>query len=216
MEWVSMLAVLTTVTSVLCQLVGVEICFRIVRQRSTGDVSAVPFIAFFVSAVVWVKYGLMTDNKNVILTSGQATILQFLYICIYYAYTSQKRFLTGMILIGLIGLVVPFVYVTYFENEADIAVRNLGLYCCFLSVIVYASPLATLTEVVKERSTHSISLPLCFFNFLCAVEWTLYGLAISDQMLTIPNALGVVLGLVQFFLFCFYGCQHKSSKPILG
>ncbi|BFY98193.1 hypothetical protein BsWGS_01233 [Bradybaena similaris] len=175
MEWISMLGMAASVTSCLCQLVGIEICFRIVRKGNTSDVSPVPFIAFFVNSCVWLKYGLMTNNTSVMLPSCEAIVLQSLYICIYYAYTAHKRILTGMILIGLISLFVPFIYVTYFEKEANRAVRNVGLYCCFVNVIVFASPLATL----------------------------------------VPNALGVVLGFIQFSLFCFYGCQHKSSKPIV-
>ncbi|KAH9519157.1 hypothetical protein Btru_074852 [Bulinus truncatus] len=207
MDWISILAFVATVTSFTNQFVGIEICFHIVRKGNTGDISPVPFIAFFVSAAIWFKYGLMMKITNVILTSGLGTLLQFLYICFYYVYCTKKTQFYGFFIIGTIILFIPLLYVTFFEEEINVATQNIGLYCAGVGILCYASPLATLSKVIKQKSTSSISFPLCFVNFLCAVEWSLYGAAIEDYVLLIPNFLGIFLGLAQFYLFWIYGCK---------
>ncbi|KAH9519166.1 hypothetical protein Btru_074875 [Bulinus truncatus] len=183
MDWISILAFVATVTSFTNQFVGIEICFHIVRKGNTGDISPVPFIAFFVSAAIWFKYGLMMKITNVILTSGLGTLLQFLYICFYYVYCTKKTQFYGFFIIGTIILFIPLLYVTFFEEEINVATQNIGLYCAGVGILCYASPLATLSKVIKQKSTSSISFPLCFVNFLCAVEWSLYGAAIEDYVL---------------------------------
>ncbi|KAH9492723.1 hypothetical protein Btru_026163 [Bulinus truncatus] len=113
----------------------------------------------------------------------------------------------GFFIIGTIILFIPLLYVTFYEEEIDVATQNIGLYCAGVGILCYASPLATLSKVIKQKSTSSISFPLCFVNFLCAVEWSLYGAAIEDYVLLIPNFLGIFLGLAQFYLFWIYGCK---------
>ncbi|XP_012938035.1 sugar transporter SWEET1 [Aplysia californica] len=213
MDFVSTLSVLATVTSFAIQLIGMEMSFRIVQKGSTADVAPAPFIAFFVSACVWLKYGLMMGITSVILTSCLSAVLQFLYICIYYLYTNKKHFLHRLLLIGLFILFTPLMYVDFYETEVELASRHLGLYCCVLSVMCYASPMATLSEVLRHKSTDSISLPLCLINFVSAVEWTLYGLAIQDKFVTFPNFIGGVLGILQLSLFVVYGFKHKRGRP---
>lgn len=70
----------------------------------------------------------------------------------------------------------------YSENVTLFYVYKLSILAKYFLLVF---PFIFQSEVVKERSTHSISLPLCMFNFLCAVEWTLYGLAINDQFVTV-------------------------------
>ncbi|KAK3758415.1 hypothetical protein RRG08_058685 [Elysia crispata] len=215
MDWVSTLSVLATVTSFATQFVGLEICFRIVQRGSSSDVSPTPFVIFFVSACVWLKYGLMMSISNVVLTSSLGAVLQFLYICVYYLYTTKRHSFHRLCVLGVGILFLPLCYVNYYEYQPDLATRNLGLYCCALSILCYASPLATVADVIKSQSTESISFPLCFMNFLCAVEWALYGIAINDQYVTFPNALGGLLGLIQFILFGLYGFKKRSRHKVV-
>ncbi|CAL1525944.1 unnamed protein product [Lymnaea stagnalis] len=214
MDLTSIIAVTATVTSFLCQLIGIEICLHIVRKGGTGEISPAPFIAFFVSTCIWLKYGLMLKLFNVVLTSGLGTILQFSYICLYYVYSKKKQLIHQMLVIGIIILSLPLVYVTYYEVDADKAKRNLGLYCSGLGIMCNASPLATLSKVIEHKSTESISFPLCFVNFLSSLQWTMYGAAIKDNVLLIPNALGILLGLAQFYLFWKYGCKVSKNSAV--
>ena len=45
------------------------------------------------------------------------------------------------------------------------------------------------SEVVRHKSTESISFPLCLLNFLAAIEWTMYGMAIQDKFVTVCSML---------------------------
>ncbi|XP_059159415.1 sugar transporter SWEET1-like [Physella acuta] len=215
MDWTATLSVIAIITSFSSQFIGIEICFHIVRNGSTGEMSPVPFVAYFISACLWLKYGLMSNITSVTLTSGLGSLLQFLYICVYYIYSKKKHQVHCILLLGTVILFTPLIYIQYFERDGDVALRNLGLICSGISILCYASPLATLSKVIEHKSTESMSFYLCFINFLCGLQWTLYGVAINDNVVIIPNAFGIILGLIQFYLFCIYGCKNSKTASVL-
>jgi solute carrier family 50 (sugar transporter) len=61
--------------------------------------------------------------------------------------------------------------------------------------------------VVEKQSTESLSLPLCFANFVVPIEWVLYGVLINDKFVQVPNFLGAILGAIQVALFYKYPRQ---------
>ncbi|KAK0070504.1 sugar transporter SWEET1 [Biomphalaria pfeifferi] len=215
MSWVDILSIAATVTSFIVQFIGIKICFEIISKGNTGDISSIPFIAFFISTAIWLKYGLMTELTNVILTSALGTLLQLIYIYVYYLYCTKKFQFYVFLIIGMMLIVIPLAYVDFYESEFGRAKRNLGVYCGGLTILCYASPLATLSEVLKQKSTHSVSFPLCFVNFVSASLWTLYGAIIKDRVLVISNVFGIFLGFIQFYLFYKFGCRNTKPTHVL-
>ena len=64
----------------------------------------------------------------------------------------------------------------------------------------YGAPLSTIYTVIKERNSSSIHVKTMVMNTLCAMFFMLFGFGIWDYILIIPNAIGVVLGIVQMTL----------------
>ncbi len=54
-----------------------------------------------------------------------------------------------------------------------------------------------MAEVVRTRNSASILLPLTLMNLLNALLWTIYGLALLDPYVYLPNGIGAVLSLAQ-------------------
>ncbi|XP_046356185.1 sugar transporter SWEET1-like [Haliotis rufescens] len=212
MDWELVLAWAATLSSIACQLVGIEICLRIVRKGGTGDTSPVPFFAFFVSACIWLKYSIMRSIYSMIMSNCLGAMLQFLYICIFYIYTVKRGHMHRLISMSLCLLFGPLIYIRYYQPDDNMAAGQLGLYGCFFTVICYASPLATVAQVLKSKSCDSISAPLCVLNFVAAVGWYSYGQIIKDVYVSYPNVMGIVLGGLQFGLFCAYPSRSSSSK----
>ena len=86
-----------------------------------------------------------------------------------------------------------------------------------LSVVgLYCAPLATLPLVLEERSTRSLSFPICAFTFLTAVAWTLFSAVVLKTLtLLLPNVVGLVLASVQLCLFMVYGFDDTPSYSSL-
>ena len=74
------------------------------------------------------------------------------------------------------------------NNNADL----LGTIGCALAVLLMGSPLATLSTVIREKSTASMPFGTSLMTWGNAISWSLYGLMIandpmvSDTMLLSP------------------------------
>lgn len=205
---------LATVCTIGLYLTGIPICQKIITQGNTEDVSIVPFLTFFVNATLWCKYGTLIHDQTIILVNTCALIFQFVYLFIYYTYTSQKGLVQKQVAGACIFVFPILLYLRFLVSDITSAIEALGTICCILSVIAYASPLATVSEVVKKRSTDSMSFPLCFANLVVALQWTMYGYLLHDLHVEIPNIFGCILGAIQVGLFVKYPTRAKQAARI--
>jgi solute carrier family 50 protein (sugar transporter) len=77
-------------------------------------------------------------------------------------------------------------------------------------LIYYAAPLSTIIVVVRSRSSATLYWPLAVANTVNGVLWLIYGLAISDLFIAVPNGVGAVFSLVLLALILIY--PNKSAK----
>ena len=82
----------------------------------------------------------------------------------------------------------------------------LGYTGCTAAVILMASPLAVLKNVVETKSTANLPfIPTCMI-IANASTWTGYGaLVVHNPIIWFPNALGLCAGLTQMACFAKYG-----------
>jgi solute carrier family 50 (sugar transporter) len=66
----------------------------------------------------------------------------------------------------------------------------------------YCAPLSTAYIVVQRRMSSTIHIPTMLLNTVGGLFWGIYGTAVADPILIVPNFVGVVLGLLQMVL-CF-------------
>ncbi|CAF0952938.1 unnamed protein product [Didymodactylos carnosus] len=68
-----------------------QICNRIYRMHSTGDISGFPFIATLVNCTLWLLYGYSSSNSAILLVNSIGAFLQTLYILFYVRYTQDRK-----------------------------------------------------------------------------------------------------------------------------
>merc|ERR1719199_109821 len=56
-------------------------------------------------------------------------------------------------------------------------------------------------------------LPLSVCTLLCSSCWLAYALLVNDEWILIPNACGVVLGIMQLIIYTMYCGRTKVSVP---
>jgi solute carrier family 50 protein (sugar transporter) len=196
-----------TVSTIGLFLTGVQICNRIYRMNTTGDISGFPFVATLVNCTLWLLYGYTANNSTIMIVNFIGASLQMLYALTYLRYTPDRT--TYLRLIGSAVLFLAFVafYLQYFVPNRETAVLRAGLFASVATVIMFGSPLATFRDIVQKQSTESLSFPLCFANFIVPIEWVLYGILINDKFVQVPNFLGAILGFIQVSLFFKYPRQ---------
>ncbi|CAF1501403.1 unnamed protein product [Adineta steineri] len=193
-----------TISTIGLFLTGVQICNRIYRMRTTGDISGFPFVATMVNCTLWFLYGYSANNSTIMIVNFIGASLEFVYALVYLQYTPDRNSYLRLIGMALAFLAAISFYLLYIVSDRSTAILHAGLVASVVTVIMYGSPLVSLQEVIQKQSTESLSLPLCFANLVVPAEWVLYGILISDKFVQVPNFLGAILGFIQVSLFFKY------------
>jgi len=193
-----------TVSTVGLFLTGIQICNRIYRMHTTGDISGFPFVATLVNCTLWLLYGYTANNSTIMIVNFIGATLQMFYALTYLRYTPDRNSYIHLIGSAVLFLAAVLFYFQFLVSDREIAAFRAGLIASVATVIMFGSPLASLREVVQKQSTESLSLALCFANFIVPIEWVLYGILINDKFVQVPNFLGAILGFIQVSLFYKY------------
>ncbi|KAF9599074.1 hypothetical protein IFM89_033681 [Coptis chinensis] len=109
--------------------------------------------------------------------------------------TAKLVVLLNVVLYALIFLL------TLLLAEGSKRVHILGWICVVSGISVFAAPLSILRQVLQTRSVEYMPFGLSLFLTLSAAVWSAYGVLLGDVYVTIPSALGVLLGLAQIALY---------------
>ncbi len=89
-----------------------------------------------------------------------------------------------------------------------------GTLACISSLVFCGSPLASVSDVIKTKSTEKLPFLLILSSFLVTIMWFLYGFALNDAFIQVPNAIGALISGVQLYLFVIYPNEPKSRKDV--
>ncbi|XP_055629806.1 sugar transporter SWEET1 [Toxorhynchites rutilus septentrionalis] len=204
------LASSATVSTVFQFLTGSLICYKYIRKKSTGETSGLPFVAGFLSCFLWFKYGILTEEHTVIFVNIIGSALFFAYVLIYFTFSVNKRVIIRQFLGVCVFILVCTVYTTYELNPAK-AIEVIGLVCCCVGVLFFASPLTKLAHVMRTKNAESLPFPIIIASFFVSLQWFIYGLLIDDKFIQVPNLLGCILSSIQLFLYVIYPSQNLTS-----
>ncbi|XP_065313204.1 sugar transporter SWEET1-like [Gordionus sp. m RMFG-2023] len=192
---------------------GLTTCSKIKKQKNTDGISPFPFIFGLLCAAINFEYGIYKDDKSIICTNVFGIICQSSYVVLYIFFSMQKKQLlkmTGLTLM-IIGLISLYVFHIKQQNEY-LAIQYLGISSCTLALIFFASPLASVLTVFKEKSVKSMSFTFSMVASLVSLSWTIYGTLISDPYIQIPNFCGFLISMFQLYLFYHFKELPKSKN----
>lgn len=92
----------------------------------------------------------------------------------------------------LLFLIAALLYCQYEENH-DKALKHMGLICCFVTLLFFAAPLASLFHVLAVRNTDSLPFPIILTTFAVCLQWFFYGMIIGDTFIQVLNCLQIVM-----------------------
>jgi solute carrier family 50 protein (sugar transporter) len=184
------------------------ICLKIVRNKSSGDISSFPFVSGCLSTSLWLRYGFFINERSIILVNTIGASLFFAYVITFFIYSIKKSIVIRQGVSCCFLLVATLLYVENKENFEE-AKKCLGIVCCVVTILFFAAPLASLLHVIKMKNSESLPFPIIFASFVVSMQWLIYGYILKDTFIQIPNFLGCILSAFQLSLFCFY---PKSPK----
>lgn len=88
----------------------------------------------------------------------------------------------------------------------------IGICCDFFTILYYGAPLNTMAKVIRERDSSSLFPPLIVVNMVASSMWTVYGAAINNINVFLPNVIGASLAALQLILIVvFYKTKAVKS-----
>lgn len=87
-------------------------------------------------------------------------------------------------LLCLFFLIAVLLYCQYEENHEE-AIKHMGLICCFVTLLFFAAPLASLFHVFAVRNTDSLPFPIILTTFAVCLQWYFYGMLIGDKFIQV-------------------------------
>jgi solute carrier family 50 protein (sugar transporter) len=188
----------------------------IVKKRSVGDYSGIPYVCTLLNCLLWVVYGLPVVEFQVLVVSINAAgvLIEITYLVLYLMNANRK--IKMKVLKILVPVLVAFVMMTVLVLELvhEHKKRKLivGTLCAVFAVGMYISPLTVMKMVIRTRSVEYMPFLLSLFNFINGLVWTGYAfIGGVDIFIAIPNGLGALSGVAQLALYAFY--RNATPRP---
>ena len=124
--------------------------FKPPRARSCAqNFNLLPYVATAMTAVLWLRYGLLIHDPPMTRVNFVGAILEVFYSLIFYRFIGPIRpKLNAAMILGAFSFTLSCLLLVRFM-EHDLAVSTLGTIASVVNVVTFASPLATLKEVFR-------------------------------------------------------------------
>lgn len=213
--WQTLVAALGGVVGLALFLSPSKAVLRARSERVLGDLNPLPFTTLTANCVGWVAYSFVTDDALVYWPNALGFLLGMFYTFSCYGLADTKtrdRQLAIVLFFSVVLMVVGAV-----GTLGDLSQDDLKLLWGYTSnailLLFYSSPLSTILLVLRTRNSSSLQLPLSVMNIINGSLWLVYGIAISDLFIAVPNGVGAVLGVVYCILICMFPRRIPKRSP---
>lgn len=205
---------LGNIVSFLCFLAPLPTFYRIYKKKNTEGFQSLPYIAALFSAMLWLFYAYEKTGETLLITiNAFGCVIETIYLAFYITYCPKKARMSTLRLILLLnfGGFCAIVLLTHLlAKGATSRVKLLGWICVVFATSVFAAPLSIIRVVIKTKSVEFLPFPLSLLLTVSAVMWLMYGLALKDIYVTLPNVVGLSFGIAQMILYAMY----RKNKPV--
>ncbi|KAL7434579.1 hypothetical protein ACHAXH_009203 [Discostella pseudostelligera] len=201
--------------SVLLSLAPLPTMRQIARDKTVGKLPLLPYSTMITNSSLWLMYGLLENLMGVARCSVVGVTMGAYYIFVFVQHCSADASnLPGTVLqhvqgAGAIILINLCLAVSGVRHASEIIGKE-GVIIC---IILFASPLSTMRNVIATKSADSIPLP---FTLACLVNCTAWFVAgywnMKDFNIYFPNMLGIVSAAAQVVLKCMFRKQARDAK----
>ncbi|KAF1322936.1 hypothetical protein FI667_g11021, partial [Globisporangium splendens] len=140
------------------------------------------------------------------------------YLSVYYRYTTERVEVRKRLACLLLWNVLITLFVFSGSEFMGITQASktetsdlVGYIADAISVLLYASPFATLARVIKTKSVATIPIAMVVVGTISNSLWVIYGLYISDMIIVVPNVICVTFGCVQIIVYAIYRPKTKLT-----
>uniref|UniRef100_A0A7S3NR04 Sugar transporter SWEET1 n=1 Tax=Aureoumbra lagunensis TaxID=44058 RepID=A0A7S3NR04_9STRA len=166
---------------------------------SLGSLNPIPWAFIWANCVAWLHYSVIIKNKYAFFSNALGAFLGLFFVLTGMALGSpaQRSALEIIALSATSMHIIATLFTTFLLKSQKQRQLFTGYLANIILIIFYAAPLSTLADVLATKSAASIYAPLSIIAGVNSALWVIYGLAIKDFFLAIPNGAGLLLAIVQ-------------------
>ncbi|TYZ68991.1 hypothetical protein PybrP1_011438 [[Pythium] brassicae (nom. inval.)] len=164
-------------------------------------------------------YGYLSGNIFPLFATCLGGIaLSVVYLSVYFFYTTERARVGKQI--AIVALWNSAVLVLSFSGEEFLGITSLsnkktgnwvGYIATATSIMLYASPFATLRHVICTKSVETIPIEMVIVGWVTNAIWVLYAVLDSDEIVAITNAICVIFGCVQ--TVAYFAVMRQQQRP---
>ena len=181
-------------------LSGARVCHSIYKQKSSAKLSPMPFLAGFNCAALWLRYGYLANEREIIVVNTIGLSCSINYLAFFVIYSKQKK----RLLKQLLGLVAFLMTLFYSINKSTDPLFLSGSLASISSLLACASPLATIQDVFQTKCTASLPFPIIASSFAVSLSWLTFGYLKDDSFIVFSNIVAVAISGAQLLLFLIF------------
>lgn len=208
MELIHYVGIVAQILTYISFLSGAKVCQHIYRQKSCSKFSPAPFLAGLNCTFLWLRYGFIADEWEIIAVNSVGLVCQFIYLAFFIVYSKQKSRLLKQTF-GLLLFISTLLWLASNSGDPQFMV---GSFASFSSSLACASPLATIQDVLKTKCVASLPFPIIASSFIVSTSWLLFGYLKDDNFIVFSNLVAVSISGAQLVLFAIYPSTLPYEK----
>ena len=205
-KWLEVCNQLAPCSSVLCSLAPLPTILHVSQTKSIGSLPLLPYTSMITNSVVWALYGHLARMPSLKYANIIGISLGSYYFREWAAAASKSAARSinyHKLAISWVVLINSFVA---FRFPRKVATEIIGKEGVFAFILLFASPLSALTDVITSKSAAAIPLPFTVASTINCSLWSVVGvLLMNDFNIYFPSILGLLCALVQLSLKGIYG-----------
>jgi len=192
---------------------------KFTKEQDTGEADAAPFVSILYGGCQWCFYGIFAyeyTQKSGFLVLVYSNFMG-VFLGVYYIWIFQSNCQSTTILSKLlmyyrgVGLMVGIQIIAISVMSRQQALYFCGLVSSTCSVLGSCSLLSTLPDVLRERCSASINLPLLMAGMTGTVLWIICGFILWDFLIVVPNVMGIMIQSICLSLVLYF-----PREPSIG
>ncbi|KAK9161535.1 hypothetical protein Syun_007876 [Stephania yunnanensis] len=193
---------------------------RVIKEKSTGEFSCVPYVAALMNCLIYSWYGSPMVSNNwenlpLFTVDGLGILFECSFVIVYLSFASPRgKKAVYYMVTPVVGGFVAMVVSTSLLKDHHLRKALVGGFGLVASIVMYSSPLVVVKRVIKTKSVEFMPFSLSLFSFLSSCLWTTYGILAHDLLLMLPSIIGCPIGIFQIVLYFMYRKRRPSTLEI--
>lgn len=194
-----------TVTSIAQNMSGLPLLRRVVEDRDASKFTVAPLLTMTVTCLQIGLYGVyvygLPDGLQLLacnVVGASFWAITFAVMLLYTPPPKRPALAASYAAALAYALALPLALFSVPSSLSFEAKRNiLAASGNAFNIFGFLSPVATIMEAMKERSTRRVPRALSYINLVNSTLWCAYGAVLGDAWVYGPNSAGLVIAAAQ-------------------